>query len=128
MSSDIPTIDDINEVIAGFEGYQFLEGDPTHKCPYCIGGDEPCSPAINRFVKNSRIVFHYELKYHSSWDALIPVCKKIKSTKITGMPALMAHMDATKEMNNGLVSLDIEKTHKGVYNFIVWLNNQNKNQ
>lgn len=71
-------IDDMNEVIAIFDGWEFRKGDPSHKCPYCIGGDEPCTPAVDRFYKWGHVVFHYGLKYHSSWDALMPIVEKIE--------------------------------------------------
>lgn len=77
------TIDDRNEAIAIFEGGEFIKGDPNHKCNFCYAGDEPCTPAIDRFIKNGRTVFHYELKYHEDWNKLMPVIEKI-----SGLPLM----------------------------------------
>ena len=65
-------------------------------------------------------------RYNERWDYLIPVCKKIKALKVTGMESLMDVMKATQEMNNGLVSLDLDKTYKGVIQFIEWYNKTSK--
>jgi hypothetical protein len=65
-----------------------------------------------------------QLKYHTSWDWLIPVVKKIKGmhTDILKQAYVMDYMKAAAPMNYGLCFLDIEKTHAGVYSFLVWYN------
>lgn len=37
------TIEDKNEGIAIFDGWEFIKGDPDHKCKFCFAGDEPCA-------------------------------------------------------------------------------------
>lgn len=132
MSTDATdAMDDMNEAIAIFDGYQFLKGDPTHKCNFCFAGDEPCTPAVDRFVKNGRTLFHYQLKYHTSWDWLMPVIKRIREQHtdllLTLKNGVGEYIKAAGAMNSGLISCDIDKAHAGVNNFIQWYH-QNKNQ
>jgi hypothetical protein len=53
-----------------------------------------------------------DLKYHKSWDALIPVCKKI-----IGM-----YFDNRQDIFAGLTECNIEKTHTAVIEFIKFWN------
>ena len=77
-----------------------------------------------------------ELGYHSSWDALMPVIRKIKydptsciRAESNGIPdSVMPYLNAMKEMNHWLLRPDIEKCHKGVYQFIQWFNKQQSNE
>lgn len=121
-----PTIDTVNKTIAVFDGWQFIKGDPTHKCNFCFAGDEPCLPSVDRFMKEKLILVHYELKYHEDWNELIRVIKKIKGRHmdILQQTFVMDYMKAAGPMNSGLISLDIDKAHKGVYQFITWYNQQ----
>jgi len=121
-------IDDKNEVIAIFDGWEFVAGDPNHKCKFCYAGDEPCTQAIDRFIKNGRTLFHFQLKYHTSWDALIPVIKKIKSMHmdILNQTYVMSYMKAASLMNSSLLTLDIGAAYEGVYQFLQWYQKQGK--
>lgn len=76
------TTEQKNEAIAIFDGWEFFKGDPNHKCNFCFAGDEPCTPAVDRFVKGGRVVFHYELKYHIDWNLLMEVIEKISKIKL----------------------------------------------
>jgi hypothetical protein len=118
----------MNETIAIFDGWDFHKGDPNHKCPYCIGGDEPCTAAVDRFVKNNRTVFHYQLKYQSSWDALIPVVEKIpKLIRAELELEVRRQMSARyKPIENELCNFNRVNVHYCLYQFIVWYNNKKR--
>lgn len=68
------------------------------------------------------------LKYHTSWDWLIPVIKKVKSMHLDILQRtfVLDYMKAAGKMNSGYIDLDIEKAHKGVYEFLIWFNQQPK--
>lgn len=115
--SNEPTIDDKNGVIAVFDGYQFFKGDPNHKCNFCFAGDEPCTPAVDRFVKDCSVVFHYELKYHISWDCLKPVIDEIFRYSL-------AHPEEARPVRELSIVVDIQAAHDKVYKFCKWFNQQ----
>jgi hypothetical protein len=107
-------IDDMNEVIAIFDGYQFRKGDPNHKCNFCFAGDEPCAPAVDRFIKDCRVYFHFEMKYHSSWDWLMPVVKKILHE--------INAINTEANIHQSLIKCDLTALHQSVHFFIQWYN------
>lgn len=118
-----PSIEQMNEAIAIFDGWEFKAGDPKHKCPYCIGGDEPCTPAMDRFYKCGHVRFHYQLKYHESCDALMPVYHSLheKAFEMQNEPeALKLHAD----INNQLLFGTLADLCFKIYQFITWLNQQ----
>lgn len=104
-----PTISSMNEAICEFMGGHRMIFDTIHvyKGPDEIEWETG----------------HY-LKYNTSWDWLIPVVKKIKGMHldILRQSFVMEYMHAAAPMNNGLISIDLEKLHKGVYQFIQWYN------
>lgn len=112
-----PTIDVMNKLIAVFDGYQFHKGDPDHKCNFCFAGDEPCTPSVDRFVKDSKVVFHYELKYHTSWDSLKPVIDEI-------FKYALAHPEEVRPIHEMSIVVSIQAAHEKVYEFCNWLNQQ----
>lgn len=146
----IDTIDDMNEIIAIFDGWEFRAGDPKHKCPYCIGGDEPCTPAVDRFVKEGRTLFHFELKYHTSWDWLMPVIERVETVEMNDGTLYRTAADVKifyraciieylpDEESGDLCENEttiqtqgetkLEAAYKAIYQFIAWLNNQNHHQ
>lgn len=69
------------------------------------------------------------LKYHTSWDWIVPVYKKIKGMHldILKQSFVMAYMHAAGPMNSAWSFVDIEKLHKGIYQFITWYNQQKQN-
>lgn len=87
---------------------------------------EAMNEAIARFMgmEGTDEFIQKNYQYQKSWDLLIPVCQKIKAIKYPDFVSLMTMMSATQEMNNGLVSLDLDRTHKGVYKFLIWFNQQ----
>jgi hypothetical protein len=128
--SNEPTIEQKNQVIAVFMGWKFIKGDPNHKCNFCFAGDEPCTPALDRFVKDKDMRVYYEFKYHSSWDWLMPVVKKIKSMHfdLRNQAPIFAYMEAAAPMNSALIQIDLQKLHEGVYIFLTWFNKQQSNE
>jgi hypothetical protein len=121
MKDNTPTVEQMNEVIGIFMGGMWKDvnigGNPYKRfyMPLKSGWD---------YVKST-----FSLDYHRSWDELIPVIKQIKAMHldILKQAYILDYMKAAAEMNRGLVSLDIEKAHAGVYKFLQWYN-QNKNQ
>lgn len=70
----------------------------------------------------------YEFRYHISWDALVPVCKKIESNECVIMvvppfkteESITPYLNAKREMKDGAIRFDIERTYNGVLKFIDW--------
>jgi len=55
------------------------------------------------------------LKYHSSWDWLMPVVKKIQQLEIK-------QFDKKKPIMNALMDVDIESLYNSALWFILWYN------
>jgi len=60
-----------------------------------------------------------ELAYHSSWDLLMPVVKKIFDIDSNNYPL-------EKEIEDGLLFVDITLTFNSAVNFLKWYNTQTK--
>ena len=66
-------------------------------------------------------VYVDKLKYHSSWDWLIPVVKKcLIGEAETNRPDLVSNI------YESLVNLEIDLVYKDIIEFIKWYNQQNK--
>ncbi len=71
---------------------------------------------------------HSYLTYHKSWNALIPVVEKVKSTHLkepifgTGIIGILTRVD------NALVQCNIEATWLAVVEFIKWHNQIKHNE
>lgn len=118
MQSKEPTISEMNEIIGIFMGGKWetkMIARRSHRRFYY--SDKPFE-----YVKDTT-----HLNYHKSWDELIPVIKRIKGMHmdILKQAYVLDYMKAAGAMNSGLISLDIDKAHKGVYEFLMWYN-QNK--
>lgn len=123
------TIEQMDKAIAVFDGYKFHEGDPNHKCNFCFAGDEPCTPAVDRFVKDCKVVFYYELKYYTSWDWLMPVGKKIRDLLQDMLKKRPPHTACNGDLievdiHCAIGEYDISKAHKYIHQFITWYNQQ----
>jgi hypothetical protein len=66
------------------------------------------------------------LKYHSSWDWLMPVVKKIRSTEEFNSIIVIPEDFGDNNMIAGLYTQDIDKVYKGVVEFIQWYNKNKK--
>ena len=125
MTTDntVPTVEEMNKVIAEFMEYEITEME-----------------TYREFRKDGYLWYENEIKYHSSWDWLMPVVEKIESiyddfhgyfgiyiggngctvqgTKFrpdVAMPRYVYYDEVT-------LATKIEATHKVVYNFIIWYN------
>ena len=74
-------------------------------------------------ILNKKIVFINQLKYHESWDWLMPVVEK----------CLMGEAEHEKKGNElvnniyeALTNISIIETYKAVIEFIKWYNNENR--
>lgn len=110
-----PTIDVMDELIALFDD-KVKHDDGEYRYPYYTD-------------KNGKgFSYPHQLEYHSSWDCLIPIIKKIREMHsdllLTSNGGIGAYIKAAGKMNRGLISCDITKAHEGVYQFIIWLNQQ----
>ena len=102
LSPELPTTDQMNETIALFDGWQRIKGEHA-----------------SLYKKDGKVYALGDFKYHTSWDWLMPVIKKI-----------LHEVDAVNtefRLRTALIKCDREACHKAVYKFIVWYN-QNKNQ
>lgn len=107
-----PTIEQMNEAIALFMGLK----------PRLVQPPDPALRCIEVWHNNES----QSMKYHTSWDWLMPVVKKIKGMHfdILQRTLIMEYMHAAAPMNSALISIDIEKLHAGVYDFLLWYNQQ----
>lgn len=93
------SIDEKNAVIAKFMGYKvFIKRYPRN---HGIGAPET----------ELKDCILEKLKYHSSWDSLIPVVKQIQELKLF-------NFEHKKPVMNALMSVDIKELHEAVFNFI----------
>lgn len=99
------SIIETNKLIAKFEGHQ-----------------------INFGFKRDGILFFGEhisidkLKYHKSWDWLMPVVKKISEFKDIQKYKESEGWLAYYSLETGLFEVDIERVYKTVVEFINWYN------
>ena len=63
-----------------------------------------------------------DMKYHTSWDWLMPVLRNISVT--AELYELPEDSNLIEDITNGLVSIDIEMTFEAVVEFIKAKNNQ----
>lgn len=133
--SATPTVDDMNEAIAMFDGWQLVERE--------VEMSDFTSQKLMCFEKEGYWRYHYDHKYHSSWDALMPVVEKIESlyegyaftVEIKGDWCLITqntqHWMAFSDTID-MKGINVRKTKKinsvymAVFQFIQWYNQINK--
>jgi len=104
-----PTIDQMNEAIALFEGRTFY------------------GHTINNFGGNTGNALP-EMKYHSSWDWLHGAWDKFKALNFVGHPLVgdfMAHLDCISQY---MAFRAISETHLAIFKAIQWYNKQQSNE
>jgi hypothetical protein len=69
-------------------------------------------------VIDGKLYFDNNLRYHSSWDWLMPVLKKIDESEVE----LNEDSNLIGDITHGLVSIDIQMTFEAVIEFIKWYN------
>lgn len=110
-------IEEGNKLIAEFMGWKYIAADETKHFKY----DYYIQPDRNHFDA-------WRLEYHSSWDWLMPVYKKIKDMPCIKMPmngiadSVMPHINQMGLMKNGAIQCDLEKCWIGIVQFIKWHN------
>jgi len=127
MTMNEPTIDQINEAIAVFNGWEryedkygiwFKRGDLI-KCLH---------PKLQ------------DLRYHTSWDWLMPVVQKIGNLRVKSSASYNSDLMFRIEIVNGYTEIEgatekiffnssiegsmLNATYKAVYQFITWYNQQ----
>lgn len=112
--SNEPIIEQMNEAIALFDGWEIRE-------------DVPLSDRPKLYVKDKAYRLVCELKYHLSWDWLMPVGKRIRdllSDMLSKRPPHTACMGDVIEVDItcALHEYDIKKVHESIYVFIQWFN------
>lgn len=84
---------------------------------------------ITRLEKiGAKPMLPHQFRYHISWDALTPVCKKIESNESVIMvvppfkteESITPYLNAKREMKDGAIRFDLERTYNGVLKFIDW--------
>lgn len=107
--SNEPTVEQMNEAIALFMGW--------------------AKKKAGEFTKDGYLRYTWELEYHASWDALMPVGKKIRDL----LQDMLNKRPPHTACNGDLIEVDIhcaiseyniEKAHWHIYQFIQWLNQQ----
>lgn len=105
-----------------FDGIEFIIPEHTIIIPF------DCQPKKSTSLHcfTTTIYKPKDLKFHSSWDWLIPVIKKIRE-----IINVKLNIDSFEEIKEQKLTLnpydyDIEQVYKAVVEFIKWYN-QNKN-
>lgn len=81
---------------------------------------------IAEFTEERISVNRYDLKYHSSWDWLMPVVKKIQQIRTPYFNKKKPVMDA---LMDALMDVEVKSLWEAVVIFIQWYNtNQSINQ
>ena len=108
----------MNEAIALFMGGSSVKEHGGKRYVYYLNS---CAKAVT------------ELQYHSSWDWLMPVGKRIRdllSDMLSKRPPHTACMGDVIEVDItcALHEYDIKKVHEAIYVFIQWFNKQQSNE
>jgi len=64
------------------------------------------------------------LRYHESWDWLMPLIKHLRSTKEFNSVTIIPKQFGDNEMVRGLYTQDIDLALKGVVKYVKWHNSQ----
>jgi hypothetical protein len=102
-------IDDNNELIALFDGWELVERDNV----YC-------------FTKNGYRLYHYELGYHSNWSFLIPVWYKFKDLRFENVGHQLEHSNFKTNIAYSICYRNIESAFQSIVSGIQWYNSINK--
>jgi len=104
------TIEENNRLIADFMGQLFHNGNTF-------------IPEHNRYIgfKNFSSFFKVsDLRYHCSWDWIIPVVEQIYDTELYEQ-----EINQIGDITHALIDLDINGLHNAVVEFIEFYNKQN---
>jgi hypothetical protein len=104
--SNEPTIEQMNVEIARFEGRKWM-GRYT----------------IDRFGGNTSNA-HPEMKYHSSWDWLMPVWDQFRDLKFKEETAMKLHLSYVARLAQDIAYGTLEEVHHNLHIAIQWYNKQ----
>ena len=112
--SNEPTIEQMNEAIALFMGGSSIKEHGGKRYVYY---PESCARGITA------------LEYHSSWDLLMPVGKKIYDLLAEMAkkrpPSTACHGDMLEvDIHCHIREYNLSKAHEAIYQFIQWYNKQ----
>lgn len=91
-------------------------------------GYEQCGKAeweYTYWMIEGKSYMELELKYHSSWDWLMPAYKKFRGLTGMKMPDWLSHCNT---IENWIVRVNIEDAHKYLSAAIQWYNTQTQPQ
>ena len=102
-------IDDSNELIAIFDGWELVEED-----------------MVQKFKKNGFWLYNSELRYHSKWDYLIPIWYKFRDLRIEDLKAEIEHSGFKLNISYCICYRDIDSAFQAIVSGIQWYNSINK--
>ncbi len=105
MTEEEKLIDDNNELIVIFDGWELTERNKT-----------TC------FVKNGYRLYHYELRYHNRWDLLMPIWVKFRNLKFEVIQEQFEHSEFRQNIAHLICYSTIESAHQAVVSGIQWYN------
>jgi transposase len=105
------TTDDKNKLIAIFDGWEFVKGDPER------------TPTVDRLVQDGYRRYPNELQYHSDWSWLMPIWFKIQTI---GADLGYSFKKFYERFHAGIDHQKIEMSHEAVFEFLQWYNQQKK--
>jgi len=104
------SIEQKNEVIAGFMGYE------TRYVNY----PDPALNGIEAWINGASM----KLQYHSSWDWLHRAWDKFRALNFIHHPNVCDFMAYLERISNYMAYRTIEETHEAIFKAIQWYNNQ----
>lgn len=104
-----PTVHDMNEVIAVFEGRNYTELTSTVKW----------SKKEGEFSRERKST---ELKYHTDYNWLISAWVKFRDLEFEDKETDAQHVNYCVEVSTAMTYENIEVAHKALYDAIVWYN------
>lgn len=111
---DIKQTNENNKIIAEFMNFD-TEDRPSFANPDVI--------YKNSYLINGTICTAEFLKFHSSWDWLMPVVEKIEDEHEVTFDITMDNVHIRGDFNSSIFGLTKkESVYKGVIQFIEWLN------
>lgn len=122
-------IDDMNEAIAIFEGWELVKGDPELICPIYEGEACICSEKTDKFIRDGYRRYRHELKYHSSWEEIHKCWAKLykqyeDGVGISNYAAFNGRF--IYHMSRAMITGNITAAHRILFNAIEWINKNNE--
>lgn len=123
MTTD-KTIEEMNRVIAIFDGWELKRGDKDHLCARHDYNhpDEGCTCHMknDEFIKNKKGVFIDGLKYHKDWNQLHAVWDRYKKLTFADPKQEQLHSEMKSLISVAICYSDMLHVHKLLYDSIVF--------